>query len=306
MAHRPRHLVVVNPVSAGGATGRRWPWIREILHRYIDFEEAVSNYPGHAVKLGKAGRDHGYDHVVCVGGDGTINEVVNGILSGNGTMPLPKIGVVPSGTGADLARTLGIPHRIDDACKRLENPRTAISDLGMVSYRGREGTERRYFVNAAGLGYDAEVVRRRNGFNRYVRGTVPYLASLATALLSYQNKDAIVTLDETTQARRIRALVLGIGRYFGGGMCVAPNALIDDGYFDVVTIGDIGRLELLYNFPGVYYRGTHLGHPKVRSERARVARVESGQRLLVQADGDLPGEVPAQFQILPKALAILC
>lgn len=132
--------------------------------------------------------------------------------------------------------------------------RTVVSDLGMVSYKGRE--------------------------------------------------DSTVTMDGSTFSGRTLALVLGIGQYFGGGMRVAPNALLDDGYFDVVTIGDIGTLELLYNLPGVY-RGTHLRNPKVKSERARTVRGESDERLMIQADGDLLGEVPAQFQILPKALTYL-
>ncbi len=299
-----RTLAIVNPVSAGGATERRWPRIRELLRRYVDFEAAFSEYPGHAIKLGKEGRDSGYDNLVCVGGDGTVNEVVNGVLSGDGAGPIPRIGMIPSGTGSDLARTVGIPHRIDEACRRLANPRTVVSDLGMVSYEGKDGHEQRYFVNAAGLGYDAEVVCRRNGYNRYVRGTIPYVASLAATFLSYHNKDSTVTMDGSTFTGRTLALVLGIGQYFGGGMRVAPNALLDDGYFDVVTIGDIGPLELLYNLPGVY-RGTHLRNPKVKSERARTVRVESDERLMIQADGDLLGEVPAQFQILPRALTYL-
>ncbi len=304
MADRFRTLVVVNPASAGGATEGRWLRIRDLLHGHLDFEVAVSQYPGHATKLGKEGRDAGYRRIVCVGGDGTVNEVVNGAMSGDRARPLPEVGMIPSGTGSDLARTVGISHRIEEACRRLESPDTAISDLGVVFYRGKEGQEQRYFVNAAGLGYDAEVVSRRNGFNRHVRGTIPYIASLAATLLSYKNKDSIVTVDGASNSRRILALVLGIGQYFGGGMRIAPGALLDDGYFDVITIGDIGRVELLYNLPGVY-RGTHLRNPKVKSERARTVWVESEQGLLLQADGELLGRVPAQFEILPKALTIL-
>ncbi len=299
-----RTLVIINPASAGGATEGRWPRIRDLLSGQTNFEAAFSQYPGHAVKLGKEGRDSGYHRVVCVGGDGTVNEVVNGAMSGDQARPLPEIGMIPSGTGSDLARTVGIPHSIEGACRRLASPRTTICDLGVVFYTGKEGQEQRYFVNAAGLGYDAEVVRRRNGFNRYVRGTAPYVASLAATLLRYHNKDSVVTVDGASDTRRIMALVVGIGQYFGGGMRVAPNALLDDGFFDVVTIGDIGRIELLYNLPAVY-RGTHLRNPKVKSERARTVRVESDQGLMLQADGDLLGEVPAQFQILPRSLTIL-
>lgn len=305
MAERPTTLVIVNPHSAGGGAARRWPAIRELLSRQIDFEVAFSQYAGHAIELGRDARVRGFARLVCVGGDGTLNEVVNGAFTANSGHPVPEFGLIPCGTGSDFARSLGIPHRPEEACARLGNPRSAPSDLGMVSYQGVEGQEHRYFVNAAGLGYDAEVVSRRNGFNRYVRGTLPYLASLVTTLLSYQNKDVTVTLDEFREARRVNALVMAIGRFFGGGMRIAPHAVLNDGRFDVVTLGDVSRLELVYNIPGVY-SGTHLRNPKVKVERARLVRVESDQRVLIQADGELLGLVPALFQIIPGALTFLC
>ncbi|MGE5618511.1 MAG: diacylglycerol/lipid kinase family protein [Sphingomonadaceae bacterium] len=299
-----RTLVIVNPVSAGGTTERRWPRIRDLLAASLPFDSAISEYAGHAIQLGKTGRDEGYDCLVCVGGDGTVNEVVNGALSGDARRPMPSIGLIPSGTGSDLARSLGIPHRMEEACRRLADPRATLSDLGVVSYVGREGPEHRYFVNAAGLGYDAEVVYRRNGFNRFVRGTIPYVASLAVTLFGYRNKDVRIALDGVSHARRISLLVVGIGRYFGGGMRIAPGAVLNDGYFDVITVGDAGRIELVRNLPGVY-RGTHLQNPKVKCERAAEVRVETDDRLMVQADGDLLGLAPAQFQIVHRALTIL-
>ncbi|MHB0868897.1 MAG: diacylglycerol/lipid kinase family protein [Chloroflexota bacterium] len=304
MSDSLRTLVIVNPVSAGGTTERRWPRIRELLAGCLPFDAAISEYAGHAIQLGRAGRDEGYDCLVCVGGDGTLNEVVNGALSGDAGRPMPKIGVIPSGTGSDLARSVGIPRRAEEACRRLAAPRTMVSDLGVVSYMGKGGPEQRHFVNAAGLGYDAEVVYRRNGFNRHVRGTIPYVASLAATLLSYRNKDVNVTIDGASFTGRISLLAVGIGQYFGGGMRIAPNAALDDGYFDVITVGDVGRIELVRNFPGVY-RGTHLMNPKVKGERARAVRVETDDQLMIQADGDLLGLAPARFQILPQALTIL-
>jgi diacylglycerol kinase (ATP) len=305
MEHKPKALAIVNLVSAGGSTHRRWPAIRDLLFRHLDFDVAFSQYPGHSMELGRDARCSGFGHLICVGGDGTVNEVVNGAFVATSRYPMPEISVIPTGTGADFARSLGIPHDIKGICERLGCPRRVVSDLGVVSYSGKEGPESRYFVNAAGIGYDAEVVSRRNGFNRYVRGTTPYLASLAATLLSYQNKDITVTFGETRHNRRVNALVLAIGRYFGGGMLIAPNAELADGNFDAVTIGDVGRLELLSNVPSVY-RGTHLRHPKVSVERASTVQVDSPQRVLIQADGELLGEVPARFQIIPQALTILC
>jgi diacylglycerol kinase (ATP) len=297
-------LTIVNPISAGGATAKRWPRIRDSLARHINFDVAQTEYPQHAIRLGIEARELGYSRVICVGGDGTLNEVVNGILQGSPDIPLPEVGMVPSGTGSDLARSIGIARDTDEACARLAAPYRQLTDLGLVAYRGASGEEQRYFVNAAGLGYAAEVVSRRNGFNRYLRGTLPYLASVATTLMTHRNSDVKITLDGSTSSHRVTAVVLAIGQYFGGGMRVAPNAILDDGMFDVVTIGDVTHLELVYNFPRVY-RGTHLNHPKVRAERARSIAVESDQPMLVQADGELLGLSPVRFQILPRALTLL-
>ncbi len=305
MTTHPSTLVVVNPVSAGGSTHRRWPLVRDLLSQHLDFEIAFSQYPGHAVEIGRDARAAGVSRLICAGGDGTLNEVVNGAFAVASAHPMPEIGIIPTGTGADFARSLGIPHRLEGACLRLAHPRRQVSDLGVVSFRGERGPETRYFVNAAGLGYDAEVVSCRNGFNRYVRGTLPYLASLAATLLTYDNKEITITIGEAITTRRVNAMVLAIGRFFGGGMCIAPNAELADGYFDAVTVGDVGRFELLRSFPGVY-RGTHLRNPKVSAERTADVRVESRKRVLVQADGELLGEVPAHFQIIPRALTILC
>lgn len=305
MSDRATTLVIVNPASAGGATHRRWPRIRDLLCRDLDFDVAFSQYPGHALELGRGARARGIGRLVCVGGDGTLHEVVNGAFSGSPEHPMPEIAIIPSGTGSDLARTLGIPLGIEEACARLVSPRKVTSDLGVVSYKGAGGPALRYFVNAAGLGYDAEVVSRRDGFSRYARGTIPYLAAIAVTLLGYGNKDVSVTLDGTRDDRRISFLAVAIGKYFGGGMMIAPDAVLDDGRFDVITVGDVGRLELVYNVPGIY-RGAHLRHPKVRVERAGHVQVESEQKVLIQADGELLGLVPAEFQVLPRALTLLC
>ncbi len=298
-------LAIINPVAGGGSARRRWPLIRRLLSRHLEFEAVFSEFAGNAIELGREARIRGVARLVCVGGDGTVNEVVNGAFAAASENPMPEIAIIPAGTGVDFARSLGIPHRIEEACERLRNRRRMRSDLGVVSYKGKEGPQTRYFVNAAGLGYDAEVVRCRNGFNRYVRGTIPYLASLAATLLRYENKDITITIGEDRRTRRVNAVVLAIGRFFGGGMRIAPLADLADGYFDTVTIGDVGRIELIRNVPGVY-RGTHLRNPRVSVERASEVLVESSQRVLVHADGELLGELPARFQIIPRALDILC
>jgi diacylglycerol kinase (ATP) len=279
--------------------------IRDLLASLFKFEFVFSEFAGHTVDLSRKAREDGFHRLICVGGDGTLNEAVNGLMSAAAGGAIPQIGIVPSGTGSDLARSLKIPSRVEEACLRLACPKKAVSDLGMVSYTGNTGPESRYFVNAAGLGYDTEVVLRRNGFNRYVRGTIPYVASIATTLMGYRNKDVQLTIDGVQESRRINMVVVAIGRFFGGGMQIAPDAAIGDGFFDVITIGDVNAFELVCNFPKVY-KGTHLHHPKVKVERTRTVSVESVQPVRIQADGDPLGSVPARFQIIPRALTFLC
>lgn len=298
-------LAIVNPVSGGGSTARHWSRIHDELSRHVRFRAVFTRRPGHAIELGRAAREAGFPLVVCVGGDGTLNEVVNGLMQAGTTNPMPAVGIVPCGTGSDFVRSLGVPRRLEEACRRLAAPESVSCDLGVISFDGGGAApSRRYFVNAAGLGFDGEVVKRCNGLSRFARGTIPYLASLAATLLTYQRREVVLTLDSVLHRRRITSVVVALGSYFGGGMRIAPNALLHDGLFDVITVGDVGRLELVRNVPGLY-SGAHLFHPAVLEERAVRARVESDQQVLVQADGELLGRLPADFQLLPGAISFV-
>jgi diacylglycerol kinase family enzyme len=176
-------------------------------------------------------------------------------------------------------------------------------DLGLIEYAGDQGPKRRYFVNVAGVGFDGAVVERQTREGKRGGGTIPYLLTLVVTLLSYQNKTVTLTVDTWGHTGRFNSVIVCNGKYFGGGMYIAPGAQPDDGLFDVVTIGDTTRLEFLLTVPRVY-NGTHLTHPKLHIYRAQTVHVASQQPMFIQADGEYVGRAPATFQIVPRALQI--
>lgn len=295
--------VIINPAAGAYSTRRKWPRISQWLQKVgLLFDHVFTEGAGHAIELAGAAVSDGYRRIVAVGGDGTVNEVVNGVLATGSTEA--AIGVISTGTGSDFIRSIGIPRDYNNACSCLTGQRRLQIDIGVVDYQSQGQTRRRFFVNAAGVGFDASVVAATERFPKYLGGTIPYLAGLLSCLFSYQNKPVKLYLDDEVEAKRVLAVVVANGSYLGGGMYIAPLAKIDDGWLDVVTIDDIGKLELLKELPRVY-KGTHLSHPKVSLSTAKRITIESPETVLVHADGELLGTCPASFWLIPVALNIL-
>ncbi|PIU55023.1 MAG: diacylglycerol kinase, partial [Chloroflexi bacterium CG07_land_8_20_14_0_80_51_10] len=213
------------------------------------------------------------------------------------------LGILSTGTGGDFIRSLDIPRDYRQACLRLANPRKIKVDVGVVEYYSKGHLARRLFLNAAGLGFDGEVVETVAKGPKLCRGTIPYVLGLFRSLVAYRNKDVRLQVGDDSEDIRICSVVIANGGFFGGGMHVAPDADLHDGLFDIMVVGDIGKLELLRAFPRIY-RGTHVTHPKVQIKRATQVTIQSSERVLVQADGELLGEVPATFRVLPSALSV--
>ncbi len=299
-----RHArLIVNPAAGAGKTLKKWPQIRELLRGIgLRFEHDFTEAPRHAIELARTAVKKGYDLIVSVGGDGTINEVVNGLHDGGGGDV--SLGIISTGTGSDFIRSIGLPPRYADACRRLLDPRRLLVDLGSVEYSVDGRREKRLFVNFAGLGFDAEVVRATTQRFKALGGLPSYLLGLLTTFLSYRTRDISLTVHGQTETRKLCTVVIGNGRYGGGSMLVAPDADLADGLFDVVTIGDISKPDLLWSLPRIY-KGTHLSHPKVNVVRASEVTVDSAAGASIQADGELLGQTPARFTIMPSALNIL-
>jgi len=295
--------LIVNPVAGAGRTFKNWPHISDLLKSIgLRFEHDITEAPKHAIELARAAVRKGYELVVCVGGDGTINEVVNGLYD-SGAIKDVTLGIISTGTGSDYVRTIGIPPHYVDACQRLLNPTKLQVDIGVVEYANNGDQVKRLFVNFAGLGFDAEVVRATTQKYKALGGLPAYLLGLLTTLLCYRNRDITLKLDGQVQEKRVCSVVASNGKYGGGSMLVAPDADPTDGLLDVLTIDDLSKPDLLWSLPRIY-KGTHLTHPKVTMTRARKVEVESRQRIFLQADGELLGEAPARFSLLPSALNI--
>lgn len=297
--------LIVNPVAANGAVGKNWPHLRDFLQtKGAKFDAVLTEKPGHATQLARQALDEGHQTIVAVGGDGTVNEVLNGLMVEGATASEVMLGIIPWGTGADFSRSLGIPHDYRGACGHLLRFETRLVDVGKITCL-REGREvERYFINAAGLGFDGEVAELANRSPKVLGGTMTYLACLFISLVTYRNKNVEFSFDGQHVRGRLNSVIVCNGRYLGGGMFMAPEASFDDGIFDVVILGNLNKLEVVANLPRVY-KGTHLTHPKVSLCHAREVHVEARERMFLQADGELIGEAPATFQVVPRALRVV-
>ncbi len=296
------HLIV-NPTAGANGTARKWPHIQSLLKNTgLRFEYDVTEAPGQARELAAIAVRKGYEMVVAVGGDGTINEVVNG-LHDTGSASDAALGIISTGTGSDFIRTLGLSPNYSEACRRLINPGKLKVDTGVVEYTSRGKTEKRVFVNFAGLGFAAEIVKATTLKYKTLSAMPAYLLGLLTTLYSYQNKGVSLRIDGEMISRKVCTVLMNNGRYNGGGMFAAPEADVFDGLLDVVIIGDLSKADLLWSLPRLY-RGTHLTHPKVTLKKARVIEIQSAEGMTLQADGELLGELPARCYLLPGALTI--
>jgi len=288
--------VIVNPAAGGGRA--RGFWRRcAVASAGLAFEVVETSRRGDAADYAAAA---GGRLVVAVGGDGTAHEVVNGLLRRAAGRP-PRVGFLQRGTGADLRRSIASPRRPEDVAAWLTTDRWRPLDAGRLS----TSTGRRYFINVADAGIGAEVVRRAARGPGVLGGTVNFLGAAVVSLLRHRNTQVRLRLDDgPVLQRRIRTIAVANGAYLGGAMRIAPDAQPDDGWFDVVTIGDVGRWLGIRSLP-MLYRGTHGQLSQVEFGKARRVEIESDGPIGVEADGELAGTTPAVFEIIPGALQVI-
>jgi YegS/Rv2252/BmrU family lipid kinase len=305
-------VLVVNPRSAGGKTERRWPQLRAtILEHFGPFEERFTTDSGAATELTRTALRDGAGLVVAVGGDGTINEVVNGFFEeGEADRPISRdaaFGILPAGTGGDFIKSLGIPKDLAAAAAAMRKAQPRAVDVGRLSFIDNDGKPRvRRFINIASFGISGLVDRNVNQSSKALGGTLSFALATLKAGAVYRNPSIEIVLDGgAPKEGRVYNVAVANGRYFGGGMKVAPDAALDDGWFDVVTMGDFKFGDLLLRGLDVY-SGKHLTNPKVSVARARKveARAGDGVEVLLDVDGEQPGRLPATFELMPGALRV--
>jgi YegS/Rv2252/BmrU family lipid kinase len=303
-----RPLVIVNPRSGGGTSEARWArQVEGLTDGLGPFDTVFTAGPRDATTIARREAEAGRRLIVAFGGDGTISEVADGILlaGAGGTC---ELGVIPRGTGGDFRRTLDLPQDPADAARRIRDGRAQAIDAGRVTFVAHDGTQAtRHFVNVASFGYSSVVASRANASSKRLGGKVAFLGAAIKTLLTYDNADIWLQLDDgPRERRRVMLTAIGNGRFFGGGMMICPRAKLDSGTLDVVIVGDFSRGEVLTK-GGRLYSGNHLTLESVHNAAARTVTAEpvNAQTVVpIELDGETPGRLPATFEILPGALRV--
>jgi diacylglycerol kinase (ATP) len=235
-----------------------------------------------------------------VGGDGSVNEVVNGIAGRAGV----ELAMIPRGTGWDFARSLGLPRGVDEAVAVATGGRTRTIDLGRVTYRPWAGGEAHsLFANVASVGMSGAIAQRANDTTKALGGKVSYVWATFAVFARWSNTEVEAVIDGQTRRARMHDVIVANGPFFGGGMKICPEAKPDDGMFDVLLIGDLTKRDLLFTLPKTF-RGTHLPHPKAELIRGARVTVDAPEPLPIELDGEQPGTTPATFEIVTQALRV--
>lgn len=287
--------IIGNPAAGRGNVD----WL-DLARRLGGARLWLTKAAGDATTFVAEARRDGVDLVVAAGGDGTVHEVVNGIMAGDG--PRPVLGVVPVGSGSDYAKTFDIPHDIGGAVTRVLDPSPPRPvDVGEIQCRRGDESHVRYFANIAEVGIGAEVVARATRMPRLL-GPAMYFAAFCVTLPRYERRRATIVMDTDRYEGPLMNLVVAIGQVFGGGMRVAPSADPSDGSFDLqVQFGS--KRDYVQGIAKVY-RGTHLPHPRIREARAATVEVTCTPVGSIEADGEVVGTTPATFRILPQTLRL--
>ncbi|HSL63656.1 MAG TPA: diacylglycerol kinase family protein [Gaiellaceae bacterium] len=296
-----RAVFLVNPASDNGATGRRWPQLaHEAAAAGLTGDALFSERPGHLAELARHAADGGAGLLVVVGGDGSVNEVANGIAQREDV----EVAVIPRGTGWDFARSQGLPRPVAAAARAATDGAVRTIDLGRATYRSWAGPERTtWFANIASAGMSGAIAQRANETSKALGGKVSYLWATLAVFARWQNDLVRVAVDGEERRATMHDVVVANGSTFGGGMRICPDADAEDGLFDVLVIGDVTKLDLTLTMPKIY-RGTHLPHPKAELLRGAVVTVEADEPLPVQLDGEQPGTTPVRFELVPRALRL--
>jgi diacylglycerol kinase (ATP) len=268
-----------------------------------------STSPGQARELAAAVCGN-CDYLIAAGGDGTINEVINGCLQARNkdrSLTLPCFGLLALGTANDMARSLGLKGDVAELCQLLAEKETRPIDAGLVEFENSDGQPTsRYFLNIADFGIGTAVVQQLHRRNALVGSNIHYLIATMIAFLTYQKQDLQVTLDNRPPWRgKTLALIAANGRYFGSGLCVAPGAALDDGQLFITHIGNVSTLDFVRNLRHLK-KGIPLNHPEARYDHAQTVEVTSKERPMpVEVDGELIGFTPARISCLPLALRFI-
>lgn len=325
-----KYAFIVNPASADGTTGTEWPLHKLEIEKYFKsgllenessvMEVFLTEAPFHAVELTKKALESGFDTIVAVGGDGTMNEVANGFFNDDLTLinPDARLAVLSMGTGCDFIKTLGLKKGIESFIEALKRNEEKIIDVGWLTASHSKicGRKKRVFLNIADSGMGAETTDRVNKKSKHLKGFLSFLIGALGTMLVYRDRLAEVQIDGVVVANeKINSVIVANGKYFGGGMKVSPNSILDDGLLDIVIIKRMIKPILFKSFFAIY-SGKHINNPKCSFYKGKNVKVVVGYELFfkkvqfkndmyTELDGEQVGYSDAEFGIIPNCLKII-
>jgi len=302
-----RWLAVVNPNAGVKKCEKDWNKIKRLLEKHqIDFEPVFTENRGHAISLTKGYIKKGFRKIISIGGDGTLNEVVNGVFWQKCVKPEEiTIANISVGTGNDWGRTYGMPMDYEKSIILIKKEDTFMQDAGMVSYANGPGINLRYFINMVGLGFDGLVAQKTNADKDLGKGNVlVYFKNIFLSLFAFKSVPTRIKIDDEEMNHHIFSVGVAIGQFNGGGMKQAPDAVTNDGLFDITIIKDMSKWSVIANVNRLY-NGTIGKHKKVEMHQGRQIVIEPKTPVLMEADGESLGQSPFTFTIIPKSLKVV-
>ena len=303
MANSKRWFAIINPTSGNGSSRQKWPQIKTLLESYnFDFDFAFTEHENHSQELIQQAIENGFYNIICVGGDGTLHNIVNGIMNQtNVSSNQVPIGMVPIGTGNDWIKTHNIPNDFEKAIQLIKTGNKKIQDLGKIEFLD-EDRNPVFFNNLAGVGFDGFVVSKVHKYKHF--GALAYLTGAALGLFSFKNFKSKVVVDNKEINSKTLMVLVGLCNYSGGGMQLTKNANPFDGLFDISIAKDIGKLDVIKNLTKLF-NGKIVNHKKVETLKNEAISIIIDEEDLpfIQADGELIGQGNINLSVVPKAFS---
>ncbi|RAK04212.1 YegS/Rv2252/BmrU family lipid kinase [Halanaerobium saccharolyticum] len=300
-------LAIINPAAAGGKTAKIWPKKNKYVKKeFINFDEVYTKKSGEAVKFAQKAVEENYDYIMSVGGDGTVNEIINGMLLAEKKEIRTKLIIYPLGTGSDLSRTLNLPTNIDDFIELVKREKSkSIKVVAAEFFNYQQQKRKRYFINIADCGMGAVVAKKLNKSRKKLDGSLSYLVKIFQTLFNYRNKEIKVEADDKLLYQgKIKSVIIAHGNYFGGGIKIAPEADLFSDKLNLVLLKDFSKLGIILNLIKAY-KGKHLSHSLVESYQVEKIKITTQERVELELDGESLGLCDASFEISRKEIEIL-
>jgi len=302
-------FLIINPQAGGGKGRKHWPSIQKLLkHTGIEHEHAFSKYRGEAIEIAQKAVEEGFRKLVAVGGDGTANEVINGMFLQEEVPPESLIfAIIPVGTGNDWIKTHGIPNNYKKSILLMRAGITLVHDIGKIIYHNKEGeAQTRYFLNVAGLAYDAFVTKASQENNRWGHSAMYYLYLIVRSVTKFKPTNVTINFDGQQMEHPFYNITIGQCQYNGGGTRLVPQADPRDGQFALTLFKDISPWEVVFKAPQ-FYSGSVVKHKEAFVTQAKHILIQASEDkpAFVEADGEFLGQTPVEFIMLPKAVQVI-